>query len=74
MRARSHEADALMAPTGTPLEIRYPVEIGWICVRDAFTGEWHEVLADQVPPWWRRQAQIEKMRRLQATVLSHVVA
>ena len=65
-------------------EIRYPVEIrwarerGWICVRDAFTGEWHEVLADQVPPWWRRQAQIEKMRRLarasQAAVLSHVDA
>jgi len=68
----------------TPLEVRYPVEIrwarerGWICVRDAFTGEWHEVLADQVPPWWRRQAQIEKMRRFartsQAAILSHVVA
>jgi hypothetical protein len=52
------------------LEIRYPVEIrwarerGWILVRDAFTGQWHQVLADQVPPWWRRQAQIEKMRGL----------
>jgi hypothetical protein len=49
-------------------EIRYPVEIrwarerGWIQVRDAFTGQWHELLAEQVPPWWRRQAQIEKMR------------
>ena len=50
------------------LEIRYPVEIrwarerGWILVRDAFSGQWHQVLADQVPPWWRRQAQLEKQR------------
>jgi hypothetical protein len=45
-----------------PVEIRWARERGWIRVRDAFSGEWHEVLADQVPPWWRRQAQIEKLR------------
>lgn len=50
------------------LEIRFDVEIrwarerGWMLIRDAFTGEWHEVPADRVPPWWRQYATIEKKR------------
>jgi hypothetical protein len=66
------EACIVTHPTTEPaqLEIRYAMEIrwarerGWIQIRDAFTGQWHELLADQVPPWWRRQAQMEKMRGL----------
>jgi hypothetical protein len=42
--------------------IRWARERGWIQVRDAFTGEFHEVHQDQCPRWWRRQAQLEKLR------------
>ena len=32
-------------------------------VRDCFTGEWLMVPKDEVPPWWRREASIEKKRQ-----------
>jgi hypothetical protein len=42
--------------------VRWGRERGWLQVRDAFSGEWLEVLATACPPWWREEAFRAKRR------------
>jgi hypothetical protein len=55
-----------MSQTPTPIRpdqgARYPATIrwarakGWLLIRDAFTGEWHEIQATDAPDHWRQIA------------------
>jgi hypothetical protein len=57
-----------MSNASDATEIRFPFEVrwpswqdrGWLEVRDCFTGQWLQVWAADVPPWWRREAQMKK--------------
>jgi hypothetical protein len=42
------------------LVIKYARELGWIALHDPTSGEWHEVLASECPPWILESAKAEK--------------
>jgi hypothetical protein len=56
--ARAREAgqeDGLFPP-----RIRWGREMGWLNVRDPFTGEWHAILAREAPTGYAAIATFEK--------------
>jgi hypothetical protein len=44
------------------IEVWYARELGWLRVRDPFTGEWHEIQAKDAPFSWRREAHDRKAK------------
>jgi hypothetical protein len=44
------------------LEVWYAREMGWLRVRDPFTGEWHEIPSKEAPYSWRREAHDRKAK------------
>jgi len=44
------------------LDVRYADEMGWLRVRDPFTGEWHEIEAKDAPFGWRKIAREHKQK------------
>jgi len=44
------------------IEVWYARELGWLRVRDPFTGEWHEIQAKDAPFEWRREAHDRKAK------------
>lgn len=64
LRARARERAGLPADVQRfPMEIRFARELGWIEVRDPFTGQWHEIWSKHAPTGWVRAAYAEKQRR-----------
>jgi hypothetical protein len=48
------------------MSVRYAREMGWLEVRDVFTGEWLEVAIKDAPDSWRDMARREKEARRNA--------
>jgi predicted metal-dependent hydrolase len=45
------------------LLIKWSKEPGYIAIHDPTTGEWHEVLASECPPWVTEEAKARRQRR-----------
>jgi hypothetical protein len=45
------------------MQIRYARDMGWLEVRDPFSGEWLTIWGKDAPSSWRRQAYAEKLAR-----------
>jgi hypothetical protein len=65
---RTHErieelSQAEDAPFRYPFAVRWAREMGWLEVRDCFTGQWHQIPASDAPDRWRWWAQDEKKRK-----------
>lgn len=63
IRHLEHERQRLEAADHRGLIVKWTKEPGYLTLHDPTTGEWHEVLAIECPPWMLEDAKAHRRRR-----------